>query len=226
VAETEPRFQMTREDFVKYRSRDIRIEKENGDLFKRLQDGKPQKEDFGSRDAGVNDPSQPFFTRSGYQDKLLQAGAFIKMKNGDVFEVKEPLQSRKSKRGEEGWDGSDRSLYVQDLGAGNAQEYRIDDLSEIDAVIPRDWQKRLEGRVARSEVNYQSEVKDALKLGKFDPEGITKRSRLIPRMETYSRQLTRERQQATGDARDKIIEEQGKLSDLIEKLKRKQGGGR
>jgi hypothetical protein len=45
-------------------------------------------------------------------------------------------------------------------------------------------------------------------------------------METYSRQLTRERQQATGDARDKIIEEQGKLSDLIEKLKRKQGGGR
>jgi hypothetical protein len=68
------------------------------------------------------------------------------MKNGDVFEVKEPLQSRKSKRGEEGWDGSDRSLYVQDLGGGNAQEYRIDDLTSIDAVIPRDWQKRLEGR--------------------------------------------------------------------------------
>ena len=227
VAETDPRFQMKREDFVKLRSRDIRIEKENGDLFKRLQDGKPQKEDFGSRDAGVNNPSQPFFTRSGYQDKLLQAGAFIKMKNGEVFEVKEALRSRKDKEGEEGWDGSERVLYVQDLGGGNAQEYRIDDLSKIDAVIPRDWQNRLEGgRVARSEVNYQSEVKDALKLGKFDPKGITLRSRLIPRMETYSRQLTRERQQATGEARDKIIAEEGKVSDLIQKLKRKQGGGR
>lgn len=130
----------TRESLVGARNFLIRKEQEKQDRFKRLNDGKPNKADF---DSGVQ---EPFFGRGGYNTDLLKVGAFIKMKNGDVFEVKEPLQSRKSKRGEEGWDGSDRSLYVQDLGGGNAQEYRIDDLTSIDSVIPRDWQKRLEGR--------------------------------------------------------------------------------
>ena len=213
----------TRESLVGLRNTLIRNEQEKQDRFKRLQDGKPNKSDFGIG-SGVR---QPFLGRGGYNTELLKAGAFIKMENGDILEVKELLRSRRDKGSKDGFDGSERVLYVQDLGGGNAQEYRIDDLSKIDAVIPRDWQNRLEGgRVARSEVNYQSEVKDALKLGKFDPKGITLRSRLIPRMETYSRQLTRERQQATGEARDKIIAEEGKVSDLIQKLKRKQGGGR
>lgn len=147
VAETDPRFQMTREDFIRYRNRDIRIENENRQTFQRLKDGKPIEKDFGKQDAGVKDPSVSFWQGAyGYATKLLKAGAFIKMKNGEIFEVKEAPRSRRDKEGEEGWDGSERVLYVQDLGGGNAQEYRIDDLTEIDAVIPRDWQKKLEGR--------------------------------------------------------------------------------
>lgn len=149
VAETDPKFEMTRGDFIKYRSRDIRIEQQNRDLFKRLNDGKPTKDDFGDRDAGVTNPSQPYIagrTPSFKEKELFKAGAFVRMNNGDVFEVKEPLRSRRDKEGEEGWDGSERVLYVQELGGGDAQEYRIDDLSRIDRVIPRDWQKRLEGR--------------------------------------------------------------------------------
>lgn len=124
----------TRESLVGLRNKLIRNEQEKQDRFKRLNDGKPNKDDFA------------FFKGGKYDTDPLKPGAFVKLVQGDIFEVTEAPRSRRGKEGEEGWDGSERVLYVQDLGGGDAQQYRIDDLTSIDAVIPRDWQKRLEGR--------------------------------------------------------------------------------
>lgn len=143
----------TRESLIGARNFLIRKEQEKRDTVKRLKEGRPNESDF-DYGSGVREnffKGQGWASTGGYDLDLLKAGAFIKMKDGEILEVEEAPRSRRDKEGEEGWDGSDRSLYVKEVGGGDAQGYRIDDLSKIDAVIPRDWQKRLEGRVARSE---------------------------------------------------------------------------
>jgi protein-arginine kinase activator protein McsA len=68
-------------------------------------------------------------------------------------------------------------------------------------------------RSEASSPDYKAEIKDAMKGSKFDLDAVTKRSRLIPKLESYLRTLQRE----------KRYEEAGVISDSLSRLRSKQG---
>jgi len=197
----------TAESLQEMRARSIRRAADDKASDKRIKNEVPTGEDF--RRAGKS-----FFTRSGYAFEELKAGTLIQMKDGDIFKVTQAVGPREDKSGEEGWDGSDSVVYVQDI---KGREGRIDDLTAIENYIPvgKGYEKKSlrDDKPKDALTDIKAEIKEALKGGKFDFGQVTKRSRLIPKLESIMRGFTREKKN----------DEAVFISDQIARLRKKQG---
>jgi hypothetical protein len=133
-----------------------------------------------------------------------------------TFEITEGYGSFAKKEGEEGWDGYERVFYAKILDYktlnGSIKEVRFEPY-DIRNSLTKFYVKLKDDKPKDALTDIKAEIKEALKGGKFDFGQVTKRSRLIPKLESVMRGFTREKKN----------DEAAFISDQIARLRKKQG---